>query len=67
MAGERLLVVEDDPMILDALGYSLAQEGFQVLRTTDGREVARIRANLRRASGTMAEHAPVGLLGSRRR
>lgn len=135
MAGERLLVIEDDPMILDALGYSLAQEGFQVISATDGREglrlaqsaqpdlvlldlmlpglsglevcrevrktssvpilmvtakgeetdrvvglelgaddyilkpystrelVARIRANLRRASGAMSDQTPIGVLG----
>ena len=38
MAGEKILLVEDDPMIQDALGYSLEREGFKVLRALDGDE-----------------------------
>jgi two-component system, OmpR family, response regulator VicR len=38
MAGEKILLVEDDPMIQDALGYSLEKEGFEVLRAFDGEE-----------------------------
>lgn len=36
MAGEKLLLVEDDPMIQEALSYSLEREGFQVLQAFDG-------------------------------
>jgi two-component system response regulator VicR len=36
MAGERILLVEDDPMIVDALRYSLLKEGFEVLVASDG-------------------------------
>lgn len=36
MAGEKILVVEDDPMIQDALSYSLEKEGFEVLQAFDG-------------------------------
>ena len=32
----RVLVVEDEPAILDALAYALRQEGFDVDTTTDG-------------------------------
>lgn len=42
MAGERLLVVEDDVMILDALRYSLAKEGFDVIAAGDGPEGLRL-------------------------
>lgn len=36
MAGETILLIEDDPMIQDALGYSLQREGFEVLQAFDG-------------------------------
>lgn len=36
MAGERILLIEDDPMIVDALRYSLLKEGFEVLVASDG-------------------------------
>lgn len=36
MAGERILLIEDDPMIVDALRYSLLKEGFEVLSEDDG-------------------------------
>lgn len=36
MAAERILLIEDDPMIVDALRYSLTKEGFEVLTADDG-------------------------------
>lgn len=36
MAAERILLIEDDPMIVDALKYSLTKEGFEVLTADDG-------------------------------
>jgi DNA-binding response OmpR family regulator len=36
MAGERILLIEDDPMIVDALSYALLKEGFEVLTASDG-------------------------------
>lgn len=36
MSGERLLLIEDDPMIVDALSYSLSKEGFELLTARDG-------------------------------
>lgn len=33
---EKVLVVEDDPALLDALEYSLAREGYTVYTATDG-------------------------------
>lgn len=47
MAGERLLVVEDDAMILDALRYSLGKEGFDVLAAGDGPEGLRLALEAR--------------------
>lgn len=39
---ERILLVEDDPMISDALSYSLSKEGFEVLQAFDGPEGLRL-------------------------
>ena len=36
MPGEHLLIIEDDPMIVDALGYSLLKEGFKLTTAGDG-------------------------------
>jgi DNA-binding response OmpR family regulator len=36
MAGKRVLVVEDDPTLLDVLRYNLAKEGYEVLTAADG-------------------------------
>jgi len=33
----RILLVEDEPALLDALEYSLTRQGYQVLTATDGR------------------------------
>lgn len=38
MAGEKILLIEDDPMIQDALGYTLEREGFEVLAALDGKK-----------------------------
>ncbi|MFT4549807.1 MAG: two-component system alkaline phosphatase synthesis response regulator PhoP [Pseudoalteromonas tetraodonis] len=34
----RILVADDDPVTLDSLGTCLEQEGFEVLRASDGKE-----------------------------
>lgn len=36
MAGSKILVVEDDQNLLDVLEYNLKQEGYQVVKATDG-------------------------------
>lgn len=37
-ACHRILVVDDEPEVLQALGYVLQQEGYQVAMATDGRQ-----------------------------
>jgi DNA-binding response OmpR family regulator len=32
----KLLLIEDDQTLLDTLAYNLAQEGYEVIRATDG-------------------------------
>jgi DNA-binding response OmpR family regulator len=45
MTGARILVVEDEPAIQDALGYALEQEGFRVeLTSTAASALERVRA-----------------------
>ena len=42
----RVLVVEDEPSLLDSIGYALEVEGFEVVAATTGREaVARARSS----------------------
>jgi len=46
MPHEKILVVEDEADILDLIDYRLSQEGFQIVRATDGEmglELARIQ------------------------
>ncbi len=38
MPGPRILLVDDDPVILDLLAVNFELEGFVVLRATDGAE-----------------------------
>ncbi len=46
MPGPRILLVDDDPVILDLLAVNFELEGFVVLRATDGVEgVERARAD----------------------
>jgi two-component system response regulator RegX3 len=40
MSGERILVVEDEPAIADAVEYALEDEGFQVAVEADGARAA---------------------------
>jgi DNA-binding response OmpR family regulator len=42
VAGEKILLIEDDAMIQDALGYSLQREGFEVMSAIDGLEGLRL-------------------------
>ncbi|MGE0491009.1 MAG: response regulator [Vulcanimicrobiota bacterium] len=47
MAAEKILLIEDDPMIQDPLGLALRREGFEVLQAFDGQtglEMARTQA-----------------------
>ena len=46
MAGEKILLIEDDLMIQDALGYSLEREGFVVVPAVDGLEGLRLAREL---------------------
>lgn len=41
MAGELILLIEDDPMIVDALSYTLKKEGFEVRVAGDGESALR--------------------------
>ncbi len=43
MAVARILIVDDDPDTQRVLGYTLTQEGFQVLVAVDGAEALRVR------------------------
>ncbi len=38
MAGEKILVVDDDPFIINLVVYNLEQEGYKVLQATNGLE-----------------------------
>lgn len=47
VAADRILLIEDDPMIQDPLGLALRREGFEVLQAFDGQtglEMARTQA-----------------------
>jgi len=39
---ERVLVVEDEPSLLETLAYNLKREGYQVLTATDGLEAVEV-------------------------
>jgi pilus assembly protein CpaE len=43
MAAAKILIVDDDPDTQRVLGYTLKQEGFQVLVAVDGAEALRVR------------------------
>jgi pilus assembly protein CpaE len=43
MAGAKILIVDDDPDTQRVLGYTLTQEGFQVVSAGDGAEALRVR------------------------
>ncbi len=38
MSKTRILVVDDEPAIVDVLAYNLHKEGFEVTTASDGRE-----------------------------
>jgi two-component system phosphate regulon response regulator PhoB len=45
MAGERILVVEDDQALAELLGYHLTRAGYAIDQTADGHDaLARARA-----------------------
>lgn len=35
--GKRILIIDDEPLILESIGYNLKQEGYEVLTASDGR------------------------------
>jgi DNA-binding response OmpR family regulator len=41
MQNEKVLVVDDDPALLDLIGYAFAREGYQVSTACDGKEALR--------------------------
>jgi DNA-binding response OmpR family regulator len=43
----EILIVEDDAVILDALGYNLARQGFGVQKATSGAEALKLARKLR--------------------
>ena len=38
MSNGKILVVEDEPTLVDTLGYSLRRQGYEVITATDGRK-----------------------------
>lgn len=42
MAKKKILVVDDDPAILELVGYNLSKEGYEVLKAYDGEEALKI-------------------------
>lgn len=38
MAGEKILVVDDDPFIVNLIVYNLEQEGYNIIQATNGLE-----------------------------
>lgn len=42
MAKKKILVVDDDPAILELVGYNLAKEGYDVLKAYDGEEALKL-------------------------
>ncbi len=45
MTGPTILVVDDDPVILDLLAVNFELEGYTVLRASDGEEALDVRAS----------------------
>jgi DNA-binding response OmpR family regulator len=42
MAKKKILVVDDDPAILELVGYNLSKEGYEVIKAYDGEEALKI-------------------------
>ena len=40
--GKRILLVDDEPLILKGLRYTLEQEGYEILTATDGEEALKV-------------------------
>lgn len=36
--GKRILIIDDEPLIIESVGYNLKQEGYEVLSATNGEE-----------------------------
>ncbi|MDH7501057.1 MAG: response regulator, partial [candidate division NC10 bacterium] len=45
MAREKILVVDDDPDLLNLVRYNLEKEGFQVLLATDGERALQLASS----------------------
>lgn len=42
MSNEKVLVVEDEPSLIETLGYSLRRQGYEVIAAADGRKALEI-------------------------
>ena len=42
----KILVADDDPAILDAIGLILEDEGYNVVKTSDGETIPKMKAEL---------------------
>ena len=40
--GKRILLVDDEPLILKGLKYTLEQEGYEILTAADGEEALQV-------------------------
>ena len=47
MSGEKILLVDDEPDIIEFLGYNLTKEGFDVTTTTSGKEAISIATKIK--------------------
>jgi two-component system alkaline phosphatase synthesis response regulator PhoP len=46
MSNEKILLVDDEPDIIEFLGYNLTKEGYDVTTTTSGKEAIEIAKNI---------------------
>ena len=47
MSGEKILLVDDEPDIIEFLGYNLTKEGYDVTTTTSGKEAIEIASKIK--------------------
>ncbi|MBL4670152.1 MAG: response regulator transcription factor, partial [Flavobacteriales bacterium] len=47
MSNEKILLVDDEPDIIEFLGYNLTKEGFDVTTTTNGKEAIEIAQRIK--------------------
>ena len=60
MSGKKILIVDDEPDILDLLHYTLNQNGYDVERASDGEEA------LKKASEFMPDFILLDIMMPRR-